>query len=299
MHNILENRAEKAKQMGLFSTKQESLNTRLIRAIKSRNLEKMETLIASGANVNAMRKDYGWSALYQATTNEFSAGALLLLEKGADPNIGYGDRSALMEASYDGSYSIAEALLKKGATVDDTDAYGDTAMHKAAKRGRANIIRLLESYGANKGATNNRMETPADLASKEFPRVADMLMGRERPPSSSEDDAPKTPAPAVQEQERQDQDGWRLTAQDEVAHVTVRAEIGYRLTEIFNFTTQTYTRLAQNMATGAESQSLKFFDECGDSVLLRRAETALTQLGGRTVPVQKPAFVLQKPKGGA
>jgi hypothetical protein len=279
--------------MGLFATKQEKLNKRMFKAIRARSLEKLQAALDEGADVNAYDEKYDMSPLYSAVTRVFEPAVLLLLVKKADPDFARSSgHSCLMEAAYDGSYRIAVELLDAGAQLETKDKpYGRTALHNAALRGRGDVARMLIQRGANVAATDNRMNTPADLADKDHPRVADMIRGKTR----AEEEAPAASAAGTE--------GWHLTAPDEVCNVSIRAGIGYRLTEIFNFTSQTYTRIAQNTASGQESQSLKFFDEFKDAAVLGRARAALAQLGGRAVEqtgaLNKPVMAAPQtmPKG--
>src|SRR5262249_55210207 len=121
--------------------------------------------------------------------------------------------------------------------------------------------------GADTEAADNRMNTPADAAQTHYPRVAELI----RKHGAKKQQPADEPVRA---------EGWRLTASDEVSNVTEKAGIGYRLTEIFNFGSGIYTRFAHNIQTGAESQSLRFFDEFTDPAALNRAREALTRLGG-------------------
>jgi hypothetical protein len=128
------------------------------------------------------------------------------------------------------------------------------------------------------------MNTPADLADKEYPRLADMIRGKQPDDFRKASEMPP--------------EGWQLTAKDEVSSVVEKAGIGYRLTEIFNFGSGIYTRIARNITTGAESQSLRFFDEFTDHAAIDRAREALVRLGGEAAPsnkLDKPA--LTRPQG--
>ena len=101
------------------------------------------------------------------------------------------------------------------------------------------------------------MNTAADTADKHnYPRLGDLIRGKPR--------VENKPAP-------EKSNGWTKTAVDEIARVTEKKSIGYRLTEIFNFKTAMYTHIAANMATGAESQSMRSFDEFPDTALIREA----------------------------
>jgi hypothetical protein len=323
--------------MGLLS-KQWRLNVSLSEALYHSNEDEARALLQKGAQVNRAdghfadspysktRGSHYGSPLYSAVSRGLSATVDLLIERGADPNLAvYGSDTALMRAARDGKAAIVERLLKAGADPEMKDGSswtalqmaaahgagtsvealvragagvnatatsdGATALHLAAAKGYANIVRFLVENGADALAKNANLNTPADVAEKDFPRIADYIRT-----AAAQRPAP-APAPAAAASGPELRD-WTLTAPDEVAHVAERPGIGYRLTEIFNFTAGTYTRLAQNLKTGAESQVLRFFDEFPDAAALDRAHGELMRLGGNA-PRTPAAQALDKPAPGA
>lgn len=271
--------------MGIFGKPSlASLQKRLMKAVENRDLNRMKQAVEMGADIRmghiGSERAYN-TPLYFAAYRTFAEGVEWLLQQGADPHVKRDDdgHTPMMEAASDGSYEIVDMLINAGADVNAVRSDdGLTALHFAARRGRGDIARLLISKGANIDAADQRMNTPADLADKEYPRVADMIRGKARPP----------------ERQELDTDGWHLTALDEVAHVSDKAAIGYRLTEIFNFKGGVYTRIARNMETGAESQTLRLFDEFGDNTLLVEAQKQLEAKGGE-MPAARSIGGLDKP----
>ncbi len=252
--------------MGLFPSEQERWQKRLSKAIERRDTAKMREAITAGADPNIADGDL----LYTCAYSGFEEGVALLIEHGANTNAKtHSGHSALMEAARDGSTLIVQLLLDNGADIDARQDDGKTALHHAAERGRAATIRLLLDRGANPMAVDNKMNTAADVAEKEHPRVADLIRGKQPV------DFRKLAEPV---------EGWHLTAKDEVSAVTEKAAIGYRLTEIFNFGAGTYTRIAHNIKTGAESQSLRFMDEFPNRAALDAAREMLVKLGGEAAP---------------
>lgn len=270
--------------MGLFGPpSQARLQKRLMKAIQNTNLDRMQDAVAAGADLNMGLTDSpdDKTPLYTAAYRAYTDGVVWLLENKADPHTkrNQDGHTAMMEAASDGSYEIVAALIKAGADVNAarTDN-GFTALHFAAKRGRGDVIKLLMDAGADVDAVDHRMNTPADLADKEFPRLADLIRGKERPP----------------ERQELSTDGWHLTADAEIASVQDRPLIGYRITEIFNFETRLYTHIAQNLNTQAESQSVKTFDDLAGSPAVEKALDKIRQLGGHA----PQPFQLDKKKPG-
>jgi hypothetical protein len=270
--------------MGIFGPpSQAKLQKRLMKAVQNGRLNGIQDAFAAGADLNRGLIDHSdeRTPLYAAAYRAYTEGVLWLLENKVDPNTKrqQDGHTAMMEAASDGSYEIVEALIIAGADVKAARSdNGYTALHFAAKRGRGDVIKLLMGAGADVDAVDHRMNTPADLADKEFPRLADLIRGKERPP------------------ERQDlnTDGWHLTADAEIASVQDRPLIGYRITEIFNFETRLYTHIAQNLTTQAESQSVKTFDDLAGSPAVEKAWDKIRQLGGHA----PQPFQLDKKKPG-
>ncbi len=285
--------------MSIFR-KQDRRNRSLGTAINyNSQLEEVEKRIAAGGDVNATYKfDYERGPMLWWAANRNRADiAKLLLEKGADPNTpGKYNRPPLMLAVQKKNVEMTRALLEAGARITGGNEYrdpeiisaasegagdivkllvehgadvnaqlkdGNTALHFAAMKGYANLAAYLIEKGANVAAANATMNTPADVAEKEFPALAAMIRGK----TASELPPPADP-------------GWKLVAPDEIAHVSIKEAIGYRVTEIFNFSSRTYTQISANLETRAESQSMKSFSELDASERIEAAHAELIRQGG-------------------
>ena len=276
--------------------KQDRLNKKLRDAIGYGRLDRVESLVAQGASVEDQPAEEKYRPLFRAVNDNETDILRFLLEKGANPNaenpttsytavtraLSHKNREAtrlLLEAGaefatpdFEGRYPVhlaaehgfgdlLQMMAEKGADLNVRNRQGNTPLHIVAQAGHANIAKLLMDHGADVNATNASMNTPADVAEKDYPRLADMIRGL---PPRVEPEA-----------------GWQMLADDEVARVSEKAGINYRLTETFNFTTRIYTHIAQNTKTNAESHSIKLFDELRDSPVLDAARNALAALGGK------------------
>jgi len=270
-------------------------------------IDKVREAIEAGADVNATYKgEYERRAMLFWAADRGRADVVeLLLQKGAAPEgdnadntplmraVGTGNLDAvkallaggatpncqgryrelpLLSAAHQGSGNIMQALVEGGADVNRKGSDGNTALHIVAAKGHANLVKYLLDHGADASLANANMNTPADVAEKDFPRIADMIRGTVPP---VEPPAPKADA------------SWSLTEPDEVARVKDKALIGYRVTEIFNFSSRLYTQISQNLKTGAESQSVKGFAELGDGSAVEAAQEALVKLGGKVNTIDK------------
>ncbi len=295
--------------MSIFNKKDRATSRLGRRLYSNKTLEEVRAAINDGGDVNAVYStdwDYntaiGWAV-------EHNRGDLvtLLIHHGATPeNPKNGDRQPLLQAAQGKLLNAAEALIAcganlevkdddhvtpllraaienapkmlkllidSGANVDAQDRKGNSALHHAASKGQAEIVRLLLDAGIDRDLPNGNMNTAADVAAKEYPRIADMIRGV----LPQLEAAPVVPVA--------EESGWKLTDGSEVARVSEKPAIGYRVTEIFNFSAGLYTQIARNLDTNAESQSSKTFAQLADSAAVEAARNALLQLGGDAAPV--------------
>jgi ankyrin repeat protein len=124
--------------------------TPLMYAAHAGNLEVIKLLLANGADVNA-RNSVNGSALMLAAQMGDTRAVKLLLEKGASAivrnDFGY---TALMYAASSESNDpeLIRALLAKGAEINGKAKDSETALKLAGRKGRTDIVRLLEKAGA-------------------------------------------------------------------------------------------------------------------------------------------------------
>lgn len=125
------------------------------------NNDVINELIDYGANVNA-RKDDGDTALINSIIWSNKDATMLLLSKGADPNLAHHETgiTALMWAAKRGDEDTVHALIKYGADIDAVAKNGikhivnsgETAADVAARWGNDNIVKILEEAKASMNA---------------------------------------------------------------------------------------------------------------------------------------------------
>lgn len=105
-------------------------------------------LIERGADVQAAT-DAGATALLHAAGDP--AKVKRLLERGAkvDVRTALGRTPLLVAATYPGNSESVRLLLKHGANVAEQDPFGETCLTSAAKRGDAELVKLLIEAGAD------------------------------------------------------------------------------------------------------------------------------------------------------
>ena len=121
----------------------------LIEAVMDGKVDKVKSLIESGADVNA--RDMGGPAILHAvacqdpTPEEATAIVRLLIDAGADVNArGFEGMTALHEAARAGYTDAVRALLDAGAKVNSRGSFGETALDIAEEEGHEEIIQMLE-----------------------------------------------------------------------------------------------------------------------------------------------------------
>ena len=115
------------------------------------NLEIIQMLLRSGANVDQLAEDRHCSAIIDAAMGNYKDIVKVLIEAGADVNIQSKDgQSALIVAAGSGDEETAEMLFKAGADPDIKDCLGTSARKYATLFGRSAMLALFNDPSAQK-----------------------------------------------------------------------------------------------------------------------------------------------------
>lgn len=125
--------------------------TPLLYAVLAGDGDTVRVLLDAGADVNDASPD-GVSALMLALTKRHEELALLLLDRGADPNYDRRDAARIAPARAGGTRGPATV----GAAAETVDFAGYTALHVAAATGQHRALRALLAAGADPDAPMDR-----------------------------------------------------------------------------------------------------------------------------------------------
>ncbi len=131
--------------------------TPLAKALRLENIEIVQLLLESGADVNRQNA-FGWSVMHLAA-HQLEKGERtfyeLLLKHNPNMNVqNYKKQTPFMIAvKYDTSRSIAN-LIKQGADINAEDENANTPLLYAAKHGNSDVVKLLINSGTDIDAKN-------------------------------------------------------------------------------------------------------------------------------------------------
>jgi ankyrin repeat protein len=143
----------------------------------------VQLLMEKGADPKVIDKTQKAAIVYAAGRGFFPI-VRLLLDHGVDVNAKYGnDLTALMwaagnsaEAGVKDVEQVITLLIERGATLDDQDNRGRTALMIAAELGHAAAVDQLLAHGADKSIKDKQGKTASDLTS--LTALRDKLAGR-------------------------------------------------------------------------------------------------------------------------
>lgn len=151
-------------------------STLLMLAIRNGNVPLVEALMKYRPNL-ARRNSVGEAALTLAAYGEEEKLVKLLLEAGADPDLG--DWKAIHYAAFKGSAANIKLLLSYGAKVDPRAPNQHTPLMLAARNGHLAAVEALVAGGADVSLRDPEGHTAAEVAeSRKQSAIAEWLKAR-------------------------------------------------------------------------------------------------------------------------
>ncbi len=139
-------------------------NPLLIEAVKENSYEKIEFLLAKGADVNIRTSETsgaGLTAMSFAVSQQDGWIIDALLEAGFDTNhIGPQGDALLYEAVEDHRYDLADLFLKKGALPDSQGSTGESVLGCAVRMEDLQMVELLLAGGADPNFALEKEDPP-------------------------------------------------------------------------------------------------------------------------------------------
>ncbi|XP_043928958.1 caseinolytic peptidase B protein homolog [Protopterus annectens] len=139
----------------------------LLNATRSNNIQEVSRLLGKGIDVNS-RHTLGWTALMVAAMNRNYSIVKLLLEAGADPNVGDEFSSVYECAKAKGIHSLEVLVTREDEfsnRLNNRASFrGCTALHYAVLIDDYRVVRQLLEAGASPLQRNEMGHTPVDYA---------------------------------------------------------------------------------------------------------------------------------------
>ncbi|MDD9900067.1 MAG: ankyrin repeat domain-containing protein [Alphaproteobacteria bacterium] len=285
------------------------------RAARKADTTKLKQLMNEGIDIN-LQDSGGRTALYYAARKMNKNLMIWLHEHGADPSVGEPPMTGLASLVFYTNYrykpSGSKDLFEYLCNRDDYDinaqsASGKTVLHYLLEdklsHQFANDI-LAENYDKIDPTIKDiDGASIVDVAVKNkyahCNRLFDLKESFERRNGKAHTDV-KQAVPQLVKQKKQPKqeevsgDVWKKTGDTEVARVSYKAEIGYAITEIFNFSAQTYRSVMKNLETRAESQSIMSISQFKDNAVLDAAKSFLIANGGTVPAPEKPILKVHR-----
>ncbi|CAG8928891.1 unnamed protein product [Penicillium salamii] len=138
----------------------------LLAAAKQGLVAVVETMVHLGADLNAVDREIGMTALQVSALEGHVFVIDTLLAFGADVNAMGGDYgSALQAASFHGNLKVVEILLNNGAISDAQGGRYGNALQAASSNGYVEVVKILIEAGANPDALGGQYVNALQAAS--------------------------------------------------------------------------------------------------------------------------------------
>jgi hypothetical protein len=214
-----------------------------------------------------------------------------LLDQGVDANFDFGGGETPLHLAADqrASKEVIALLIQRGAKVNALKKYQWAPIHDAAYRGNFDAVVELLKAGADPNLRTEEGKTAYGWAvARKAPEVAELLS----PYMKKVVELAQEKNLAVPETAERPK-GWTLLSPQQIARTETHEQLGYRLTDIFNFRARERVRIVTNLETKADQVASLSFDDITDKTQLEDARQELVRQGGNA-PEQAVFNVLHK-----
>ncbi len=132
--------------------------------IKNNQKQRVEEFIEKGSGIDDYYSNENITMLHYAIKHDKLDVVRVLIERGADPDRFYQDKTALMFAIKEGKGKVVRYLLHKGVNVNTQNFRRKTALYYAAKYGTPEIAQLLVEHGAKIHHKDYKSRSPIEYA---------------------------------------------------------------------------------------------------------------------------------------
>lgn len=257
---------------------------RFLNAVRRNDVKKVEKFLDSGFPIE-FETWSGNNALLFAVIDGHKEMTEMLIRRGAKFARYYGHYALGEDGRQDTLLHIAAELGHKDIVllllehdkydksfINKVDGKRNTALHLAAGQGHAEIVSILIDHGFDPTIRGESGKTPMGFAHQgRHEDVIALLAAAQKKLAALAPPPPKEPAPKAE---------WKLVSEHSVAHVSEMPDIGYKLSDVFNFETRERIRIVNNLKTKADHIETTAFSELPDRKQLEDAHAALVRLGG-------------------
>lgn len=146
---------------------QTTSNVKIFTAIRNNDLESVKAFLKQGNDINGYYTNEKYTLLHYSINHNKLDIIRYLLEEGANPNLYYGDKTALMFAIKLGREEATRLLIENGVNVNTPNYRKKTALYYVAKYcPNVDIAKLLVEKGATLDNKDYKGRTPLEYAVK-------------------------------------------------------------------------------------------------------------------------------------
>ena len=152
--------------------------TCLIYAYQLGHTELLPVLLDAGADPNYIG-NRGWTVMGDCILHSDIPTLKFLLNRGADPNRGFGGEPAIVNAARVGNVEVLRLLVDAGASLFDDPRVAPNALFEAIARGHTEIVRYLLAQGVSCNSRKPFGKTAMEWAAeKGTPEIQELIRNR-------------------------------------------------------------------------------------------------------------------------